>query len=255
MAWLSHYLQPWILPPGLNILLLSIGIMLYAISARTVGTLIGIAGLISLWLFSAPITAYKMIGFLQDQYPLLSTQSVDSLPAADAIVVLGGGDTKDAEYGDKYRVSDFTMHRVDYAAYLHKKTNLPVIVSGGKIHGAQESTAELMDTYLQDRYQLKATLKEDQSLTTADESRLLAPLLKANRFATVYLVTNAWHMPRSVFTFRQAGINVIPAPMGYYLYGPDYTLLSFFPNKEALYASALAIHEYIGLAWYFIKHP
>lgn len=239
------YLQPWILPPGLNILLIACGILIYFSFSRLIGTLIWLLGFISLWLFSTPIVAYKMIDVLQNQYPMLN---VESLAKADAIIVLGGGATMLKEY-NQYRVSDFTLHRLDYAVFLRQKTQLPLLVSGGKINGTPIAIADLMNDYLQERYQLTA-LKEDTSLTTADESRLLIPILKEHQIKKIYLVTNAWHMPRSVYVFHCAGIDVIPAPMGYYSYGPDYSTLSFLPNKDALYASGIAMHEYIGLLWY-----
>ena len=137
---------------------------------------------------------------------------------------------------------------------MHQKTNLPIIVSGGKPKGYLSSQADLMATVLKNNYHLTSSLKEDKSRNTADESHFLSSLLKHNHLNTIYLVTNAWHMPRSVFIFQCAGIKVLPAPMGYYLYGPRYSVLSFFPNKDALYASVVALHEYIGLFWYHLYY-
>ena len=248
---LSLYLKPWLLPPGLNLLLMLVGFITWYFLPR-VGKTITMLGFISLWLLSIPFVAYNLTGFLQDQYPMLQVNSYVKSNLNEAIVVLGGGDTIEAEYGNKQAISDATLHRLNYAAYLHEKTNLPIIVSGGKLNGAVHSCAELMTEYLRDRYKITPIFAEDKSLTTADESKFLAVLLKQYHIHHIYLVTHARHMPRSVYTFQRAGISVTPAPMGYYVYGPGYALISFLPNMDALYASSTAIHEYIGLFWYHL---
>jgi len=246
---LSHYLQAWLLLPGL---IISLGVLGFIISQRKkrLGRCLVLSAFILLYLLSTPIVAYYLIDRLQQQYPLLTPALLQHSPPHAAIVVLGGGDVIQAEYGNQQAVSDFTLHRVIYAAYLHKMTQLPIIVSGGKLAGAIHSEADLMATVLQDNYQINNVLKEDHSLTTADESHLLLPLLQKHHIDTIYLVTNAWHMPRSVFIFKHTHITIIPAPMGYFIYGPGYAIISFLPNIEALYASHIALHEYMGLAWY-----
>lgn len=250
MYSVSHYLRLWILPPGFNLLLVFLG-YLFLFYSRTLGRICIFSGFISLWMLSTPFVAYGLMDYLQDQYPLLSSNLLNHPQSHSAIVVLGGGDSIEKEYGNKHTVSNFTLHRVNYAAYLHKKMKLPIILSGGKsLSDVPDSEADLMATVLRDNFNITTWLKEDKSLTTVDESKFLRPILKNNNIKTIYLVTNAWHMPRSVFIFECAGIDVIPAPMGYLIYGPGYSFISFLPNIDALYASSLAIHELIGLFWY-----
>lgn len=249
----THLIQPWLLPPGINILAIALGLLLMY-RWPTIGKTLCIIGMISIWLLSTPIVAYHLIALLQDKYPMLQPSKLDQGQPHDAIVVLGGGDTIEAEYGNKRTVSDFTLHRLNYAAYLHKKNNLPIIVSGGRSIPSIDSQADLMANVLRDNYNIKVELKEDQSLTTADESKAIASLMKQHRLHHIYLVTNSWHMPRSIFAFQCAGVKVTPAPMGYFVYGPNYTLISYLPNIDALYASSIAIHEFIGLIWYNIYY-
>jgi uncharacterized SAM-binding protein YcdF (DUF218 family) len=252
MLMISHLLQPWILPPGINILLIVCG-MLIACRLRKSGICILLIGIMSLWMLSAPIVAYNFIDLLQTQYPILNLEQLRKNKLADAIVILGGGDTVEAEYGNKRTVSDFTFHRIEYAVYLHRNTKLPIIVSGGSERGASESEADLMANVLKNDFNIAASIKEDQSHTTADESQFIAMILKKKHFKTIYLVTDAWHMPRSVYIFKCAGIDVVPAPMGQYIYGPGYALISYLPNIDALHASSLAMHEWIGLMWYRMR--
>lgn len=250
---LSHFIQTGLLPPGFNLLLIILGYLIYFFFPRT-GKIIGAIGVITLWLFSAPFFAYPFADTLQNPYPVLSENLSDTSPSHKAIVVLGGGDIVEKEYGNKQTISDITRRRLDYAVYLQQKTHLPIIVSGGKLPGAVYSTAELMAQYLINHYKITPVLLETSSLTTAEESQFLAPLLKQHHFTTIYLVTNAWHMPRSVLIFHWAGIATIAAPMGYFVYGPGYAFISFLPNMQALYTTSITLHEYIGLIWYYLYY-
>lgn len=203
---------------------------------------------------STPFIANNLIDHLQNRYPLVDVNRSDDIPDKSAILVLGGGQKTNREYGNQANVSDVTLQRINYAAFLHQKLSLPVIVSGGKNIGDVDTVADLMEKNLQEQHQIPVLFKEIKSMNTADESHYLDPLLKSNHINHVYLVTNAWHMVRSVYIFKCAGINVTPAPMGYYDYGPGYALISFLPNIDAYYVSNIALHEYIGLVWYGLKY-
>lgn len=249
----TQFLKPWLSPPGLNLLPILLGLLLY-VRLRKLGMFFIILGFLSFWFLSAPVVVYSMLNVLQDQYPILQPLDLAHPKKNYAIVILGGGDTVRAEYGYKHTVSDATRNRVNYAAYLQQKMHLPILVSGGKNKGAAISEAELMMNHLQESFQIKADYVENESVTTADESKYVSTILKQNHLEGVYLVTHAWHMPRSVYIFKCAGINVIPAPMGHYVYGPGYALISYLPNMEAFYASAVAMHEWIGLLWYHLYY-
>ncbi|MDX1901424.1 MAG: YdcF family protein [Gammaproteobacteria bacterium] len=247
-----YLLQPWLLPPGCNILLAIIGLILYFYK-RPQAKIFLYASLLTLWLASTPFVAYHLIEGLQNVYPVLALDKIYPDTSRAAIVVLGGGSDINIERGNIYTVSDATFNRLGYAAYLHKKTGLPIIVSGGKTHGAQSAEADLMQTVLQHDFNITTLFKEDQSFNTADEAKFLAPMLKEHQIDTIYIVTNAWHMPRSLYAFRGIGARVVPAPMGYNVYDHHYTILSFLPNTNALSATSIAMHEYVGMIWYRFK--
>jgi uncharacterized SAM-binding protein YcdF (DUF218 family) len=59
------------------------------------------------------------------------------------------------------------------------------------------------------------------------------------------LVTDSWHMARSVRQFERAGFVVTPIPMAHP--GKLNNLLDWVPNSGALMTSAQVIRERLGL--------
>jgi len=250
--YFSHMLQAWILPPGVNLLLAIVGFLWLRYSKR-VGQCIVIVAFVSLWLFCTPMIARLLINHLQSAYPTLKVDQIPRKPL-NVIIVLGGGHTISPEYENGYVLSDATEERLHYAAYLYHQTHFPIIVSGGTFHASSPSEAELMRQDLKNYYFIFDAWKEDKSINTRDEGKLMVPILKKHGIKTAYLVTNAWHMPRAMYafhySFRNTKINIIAAPMGYLLLQSDQEMLSYLPSFEALDVSATAMHEYIGFLAY-----
>lgn len=248
LFFISHFIQAWVLPPGINLLLGVLGVLLWRLY-HTLGMTLIIISFASLWLLSTPIIAWMLINGLQKQYPVLKVNELPKLNNA-AIVVLGGGHGSAPEYSTKQSVSDNTLGRLRYAVYLYGETKLPIFVSGG---GSYYTDAGLMQEVLTKDFKIPVKGEEHNSINTADEAKFLLPLLKENNIDTIYLITNAWHIPRSmnIFNaiFKNEGIKVIAAPMGFAMVNPR-SILSYLPYLGALNTSTVALHEYIGIIWY-----
>ena len=65
----------------------------------------------------------------------------------------------------------------------------------------------------------------------------------------MFLVTFAGHMRRAVGVFRKKGVVTIPAPTDYMLPRSAWHA-SWTTSAVHLQASDLAVHEYLGIAWY-----
>jgi uncharacterized SAM-binding protein YcdF (DUF218 family) len=47
---------------------------------------------------------------------------------------------------------------------------------------------------------------------------------------------------------------IVPIPVNY-IYSPDqYNLISFVPSADAFATSNYALHEWIGIIWYFMRY-
>jgi uncharacterized SAM-binding protein YcdF (DUF218 family) len=252
---ISHVIQTGLLPPGVNLLLIMFGLAFWRRRPQFSKTLLIIA-IGSLWLFSTPFIAQRLIDLLQQQYrPWQLEQLTEN---HSAIVVLGGGASAAPEYKQHFMVSDAALKRLNYAAFLYRHTHLPIIVSGGKLNQTSYTEASIMETILKENFNIPVIWQEDQSSNTADESKCLIPVLKHYKINTILLVTTAWHMPRSVSvfnkTFQETGIKIIPAPTGYITSKFTPAFLYYLPAIDALQTSAIAIHEFIGLIWYRIYY-
>jgi uncharacterized SAM-binding protein YcdF (DUF218 family) len=249
----SHFMQIWVFPPGLILLLMLAGIV-FTLRGSSFGKHISIFTLFIFWLLSSPIGAQALIDGLQKNYYPLNPNKLTPEPNTQ-IIVLAGGIQGSPEYAAKATLTEKTLERVHYTAYLYKQIHAPILVSGGNRDYFGHSEADLIQSELQNSYSTPVAGIENTSRNTQEQSTLLVPILKANNVRSVYLVTHAWHMPRSIYAFKtafaNADVTIIPAPMGYIdLKQKDYMYANFLPSLDALNISTIALHEYIGLVWY-----
>jgi uncharacterized SAM-binding protein YcdF (DUF218 family) len=247
MNWLiRNALAAALLPPGSLIIVLLCGLVL-ARRRRLLGRSLIAFGLVALYALS---TQYVADGLLQTLEPLPLDPATGT--EAQAIVVLGGGTYFSApEYGGTTSGSN-ALVRLRYAAYLQRKTGKPLLVSGGSPEGAEVGEARHMREILQREFQVPVKWVEDRSLTTLENARLSHAMLRAHGIRTVYVVTQAWHMPRARLAFEHAGFTVIPAATDYATRF-RLTVLDFLPDARALRDSSLYFRELIGIGWYRLQ--
>jgi uncharacterized SAM-binding protein YcdF (DUF218 family) len=127
----------------------------------------------------------------------------------DAIVVLG------CKVGpDQGSLSAPAARRADRGARaFHEGLSERIVVAGGRRwNGVQEAEA-LAVRLLSLGVPESAVLREDRSLTTAENARFTAELLARIGASRVGVVTCDWHVPRAMFLFKRAGLlpSAIPA--------------------------------------------
>ena len=175
--------------------------------------------------------------------PLETAYPIPSNPDGDAIVVLGGG-----AYNTGVLTGDSTK-RLLTGFIIHKQTGLPIILSGGAPMSALPE-AEVMKSVLLSLGVDKGSIyTEAKSRDTEGNAKEVKSLCEKLRCKKVILVTSAYHMKRSVLSFEQAGLNVIPYPTDFKR-DLSYNLYSFMPKMGVLADSYKALREYLGLLWY-----
>jgi len=247
---LKPLLTSLLMPPLAPLLLALLGVLL-ALRKKRGGLALATLSLLALGLLSCHGTA---VWLARHALPQFAPASFAQLQArkVQAIVVLGGGLLPEApEYGGTAQPSPSTAARLRYGIWLARQSGLPLAFTGGAGWAAdsmqQASEAEVAGRVAQQDYGFALRWSEAVSRDTSGNARLLAPVLMREGVQRIALVTDAWHMPRSVAAFQRAGFDVTPAPMGFTL-AVERDLLQWLPSARGLLASQQVLRECLGLA-------
>jgi uncharacterized SAM-binding protein YcdF (DUF218 family) len=247
-AWFAtNLIALALLPPLSLVILLAAGLIVHRRRPRLAMSLILLSAT-ALYALSTPWVG----GLLQKTLEISSPLSPNALKTADAIVVLGGGRRIVAdEYGSD-TLNGLSLERLRYAAFLHRASGLPILVTGGKPGGGTLAEGQIMQRILQTEYDIPVRWVEDDALTTWDNARLSAPLLKRAGVQRIALVTHAWHLRRAVPLFESQGLGVIPAGIQFSNTRVD-SILDLLPTPAGLRDSTFALHEWLGILWYKLR--
>jgi len=97
----------------------------------------------------------------------------------------------------------------------------------------------------------RVILKE-RSRSTHENAAFAYEMIRPGRAETWVLVTSAFHMPRSVASFRAVGWSVIPYPVDFKV-DPSTGLHANFNLLDGLSASTIAGKEWVGLLGYRLQ--
>lgn len=210
------------------------------------GRVVVVLSVVGLALLGMPAVANLLMGSLQAGIP----RAVPPPEGAGAIVVLSA-ETSRGEGGilPEPGIGMMTLERLHAGVVLARRTGLPLLVSGGSVENEPGDIASRMDAVLRADYALPARWVEGRSIDTWQNARFSAEALRADNIRRVYVVTNAWHMRRSLLAFRKAGLEPIPAASRFDREGV-HDAGEFIPRVSGWLRSYWAIHEWIGLAWY-----
>jgi uncharacterized SAM-binding protein YcdF (DUF218 family) len=242
---LKPLLTALVMPPAGPLVLILLGGLLARTRRRWAWGLVGM-GAVMLWVLSCQATAYGLNQRLLATYPPVSTAQ---LKDSQAIVVLGGGvKLKAPEYGEPILAHDAHM-RLRYGIHLARQTQLPLVYSGGKGWAAPSqqtlSEAAVAARVLQLDAGMRFAWVDEQSRDTQENAELSYAQLAPKGITRIALVTNDWHMQRSLRHFEQAGFVVHPAPMGY-VQPPLRWETDYLPSGHGLSSTRQVLREWLG---------
>ncbi|MBN1382395.1 MAG: YdcF family protein [Deltaproteobacteria bacterium] len=247
MFVVKKILTPFLIPPGLFVLILLIsGLWFFAKKSYKAGILNILIGIV-LWFISiSPMTDFMM-------RPLEAGFTIPHNPPGDVIIVLGGGinDLVPDLSGTGFPGTD-SLGRLVTAARLQKNIMKPVIISSGQVFPNKSAEAPIARRILVDlgvpSYKI---FMEAKSRDTMENARYSKQICTQEGFKTPIVVTSAFHMKRSVLSFQKIDLPVIPYPAnfrtGKYR---QYTWNDYLPDMANLDTFSKALHEYIGLVFY-----
>ena len=227
-------------PSGIATLLMLGGLLALA-WRRTRGislTLLASAAVVTL-VFSSGGIAHLLMAPLES-----SGAPSPALPegVARPIVVLTGWAADDPSLAPSSRLNASSAYRVLRALEMWRTHPDSVVVVSGDPATAATMGAVLGTLGLPpDKLMIDAPAHN-----TAASARNLRTLLGDAPFQ---LVTSAGHMRRARGAFEKAGMHPLPVPTDYKS-ARDASGADWFPDPNSLAVSDLAIHEYLGFAWY-----
>lgn len=241
----SRTLEFLLFPPGNLLIFLLLAVTLYKWRGAMLAVLL--IGLLQAIVFSLPVVAEKIMGTLEQQYPP-SPELWLKQPRPEAIVVLGSGRNLEAiEYAGKMSAS-IELERLNYAAYLHRKTGLPILISGS------DREAEFMRDVMENTFQVPIRWQEGNSHTTWENATFSDQILVDAGIRSAWVVTQAWHMPRAMLAFQTRRVQFLPASTSY---GSSnfwrHEWMWWIPQANALSRSQTALHEWLGLLAYRLR--
>ncbi|MCL4455923.1 MAG: YdcF family protein [Nitrospirae bacterium] len=238
-------LTPFLLPPGIFIVLL-VGFGIWFLLKKQWKA--GMANLsigIFIWLLSISPVSHALLS------PLEADFKIPENPQGDVIILLGAG-----IYGNAPDISgtgvpsEDMLVRLVTVVRLQKRLNIPVIVSSGAISKGEKTEASIGKRFMVDLgVPDNKVIKEEKSRDTIENAKYTAEICEKLGYKKPLLVTSAYHMKRSVMSFEKAGMKVIPFPVQFKTWkNRKYGWESFLP--KGFENSHRALHEYLGLLFY-----
>lgn len=197
-----------------------------------------------LWVLATPIASHMLMKPIQDRGQL---NAYGTESDANYIVTLACAHNEISNLPATDMYETCTLRRIIHTVLLHKKTGLPIILTGGVLGSNSISEAEFSAA-------LAVSLGVDSSLIiklpegfdTASETRAVA---KNFRDSKLILVTSASHILRSSKYLEREGVSVYSSAVDH---GNKGALVihfpsSFIPNSDSLKKTSHAIYEYMAL--------
>lgn len=246
MFYAYKLLGSLIVPPGLLVIITALFSCLL-LRTKSKKKLSGSMLLFSLliWFMSTSVGSYTITGRLERKYE-------NSLPLTErptAFLVLAGGSNYDRE-GRESMPGVYSLERI-YTAVTAADPNKDVLIfSGGNVYGFNRRTeAEIMEECALKMGWKGKTVTETSSRTTGENMAYAAKILSDSDLQDVVIVTNAFHIPRSMLRAHSVlkGKDLFPLSGGLETYPGFRGLPDLFPDAHHFCLSCMGIKEWIGI--------
>jgi len=249
---ISKLILPLIEPLGLAFLFWVAAAVCCWRGRRRWGRGLAAGGIAAVVIFANPLVGERLLGALENEYPILTAAE---LPAADAVVVLGGMTEPPILPRRAVEVEDGFDRLLHGMRLLREGKGRYLVLCGGSIPmlvGAQMSEAEQMRRLaLEWGVSPGEIVLEEQSRNTYENAFYARALLEERGLERILLVTSAAHMRRAVASFRRQGLEVIPAPADVFVVPRPLSPARLLPTLWGLQCSTAAVKEYVG--WWIYR--
>lgn len=252
MHVLSRVLFFLLQPSHLAMLLVGAGLLLLLFRPRAarVGKGMAIAGFAVLLALGFSPIGHALLLPLEERF---SRGPLPVEPVA-GIIMLGGFEDPSVSRARGALMLNESAERLTETVFLARQfPDAKVVFTGGdaSLILAGESAAPAVAEFLQAAgVAPERIVLEGKSRNTHENAVFLRDLLEPQPADRWLLVTSAWHMPRAVGAFRQAGFHVLPWPVDYRTRGAGDLMMPFDKLTEGLRRTDMAVREWMGLVAY-----
>ena len=248
MAFVASKLFWWVANPG-NVLLALLCLGMFALwlgRLRLGGWLVGLVTALCVVVTVLPVGSW-LLSPLENRFPQ------PTLPEhVDGIIVLGGAINPILSAARHQPVlTDSAERLVAFVALARRYPDARLVFSGGSaaLVDTTDREADVARKVFQELgLDVARVVFERDSRNTYENARFSKRLMAPKPGERWVLITSAYHMPRAVGCFREAGWPVIPYPVDYGT-SPDGDPPSF-SLLAGLDGVHWALREWIGLAFY-----
>lgn len=245
--YLSKILWFIVQPDHLLLLLLLIGLILWR---RAIGVFLVWSSVVTLLIISQYPVANHLLLPLEQAFPKPSFEQIER-PLAGIIVLSGGENPELSALHQSAEVNAAAERLMSLPALMLRYPDLKVIYTGGtgSLIRPEYRAADVAKRWLTEQGLAGQLIVERDSRNTHQNalySREIIAELGAEADGQWLLITSAFHMPRSVGVFRQAGIDVLPYPVDFRV-----SKNRWRPNlNQNMHDLNTAVREWIGLVAY-----
>lgn len=245
----------WFLAAPSNLLptLALAGVVLTALTRlRRTGLALASAALLAM--LAAGLSPLPSIALraLEARFPVPDTGATQ----VDGIIILGGALAPDETLARGQPDLNEAGERIVVGLELalrHPQARVLLSGGSGRLFGESSSEAEATALLLEALgLQRERMILEPDSRNTHENAIYSLAAARPAEGETWLLVTSAFHMPRSVAAFRQAGFPVTPYPVDFRTGGPDDPPPGFASVSGGLRRLDVVAREWVGLAAYYL---
>jgi len=211
------------------------------------------APFIGLTVVCLPFVSYFVIGSLEWWYRPLNERP----PDVEAIVVLSSEKRPPDNVRPYAVLGEESMYRCLHAARLYRHgPPCPVLVSGGKVIADDPgpTLAELMQDFLHSHGVADEDLiVEPGSRNTYENALESAALLRERGIERIVVVADAMDLLRADLCFRKQGFEPVMAGTNHRAARWQWHAFNFLPSPGAAKGIERATHEWLGIAWYWLR--
>lgn len=240
-----------IMPLPVVMVLLAAGlILIWPLKKKKTGWIAAGASLLILLLLGYGVIGDMMLSDLENRYP--APVDIETHTSVKWVVVLGGGMNSDSRMPITSQLSSGSAVRTVEGIRIYRLLkSAKLLFSGGPVFNPVPEAEGMAQLALALGVPRDEMMTEILSRDTEEQASLIKHLVGTD---SIFLVTSAVHMPRSMALFKNAEILCIAAPTDF-LYKKElqFNPNRLFPNYLGLRKAEAGWHEYLGMLYSRIK--